>query len=817
MDSARLTRHITAFLGTVLLICLPPSFAAPPSNVSSPYTDAGFHEGEAGLNPSQRAGREIWYKATAGNDRFHTYVFQQRIGVLIDWFRVLGADARDQRFAVWGLINDPGCCKPGSKDCPAKTLDETYGFDWCPGDEELLKFVGKTGYRDPACDFKDAALAASHPHGPDDKRQTACDLKFGTSTGALGIRKFPNPKFKPEQWKKVNGGKLGTWEGFNKRLRDNEEFSDSQVSRLADGSIEPPFLVGMSCGGCHIAFDPLNPPKDPAHPQWKNIRGAIGNQYTRMSELMVSGMPKNSLEWQTFAHARPGTTDTSAVPNDQVNNPGTINALINIQQRPLFADEVVSKWRPVTECSAGKDCWCEKPGKCWRKGTEKEPVHHILKDGSDSVGTLEAIQRVYINIGSCSEQCWLNHLTDLRQLDPEQRNFGQTPFNIGQCRRDCPNFRAIEDRLGNIVDFLTSPEAAETNLHTAKGLKSVEELIPALEKEFGAGAVARGKTVYAEKCASCHSSQSPPFDGKDFYQVAANGGIRSDWLGNDEVIPATEVGTFPCRALHSNHMAGHIWQEYGSETYRARPAVAGLPGPSGGGRGYYRNLSLVNVWAHAPFMHNNAVGPEICGRPKDAKNQFYRSPYVGADGKPLANAPACVAFDPSVDGRLKLYKASMEELLLDPKKRMHKVTRLDEPIRVDVGPKYWDGEKETRVRGFVLEIPAGVPAGLLGSLQHKELFRDMVLSKTDPSKLRTRLAERLPAGEVNAAAEEIARMTDEVMAKPKDVIRAAGKRLSTLVAIYSTCRAEVENDGHPFGVDLSPADKKALIAFMATL
>ena len=51
-----------------------------------------------------------------------------------------------------------------AKDCPAKSLEETYGFDWCPGDDELLKFVGQPGYRDPACDFKDAPLDASNPH-----------------------------------------------------------------------------------------------------------------------------------------------------------------------------------------------------------------------------------------------------------------------------------------------------------------------------------------------------------------------------------------------------------------------------------------------------------------------------------------------------------------------------------------------------------------------------------------------------------------------------------------------------------------------------
>ena len=60
-----------------------------------------------------------------------------------------------------------------------------------------------------------------------------------------------------------------------------------------------------------------------------------------------------------------------------------------------------------------------------KKGLERESVFHILKGGEDSVGDLLAVQRVYINIGSCSEQCWLNHLTDLYQLDPQQRNSGR--------------------------------------------------------------------------------------------------------------------------------------------------------------------------------------------------------------------------------------------------------------------------------------------------------------------------------------------------------------------------------------------------------
>ena len=158
---------------------------------------------------------------------------------------------------------------PGSDGCPAKNKEDTYGFDWCPGDDELLAHVGKSGYRDPACDLADVPIAADDPHGPQDQRQSACDLEFGTSTGVMGLRKFPNPKFDRARWREAERLRLGTW----KRLRD---------ASSTTAPIEPPFLIGMACGACHIAFDPLNPPADPEHPTWENIDALVGNQYSRM-------------------------------------------------------------------------------------------------------------------------------------------------------------------------------------------------------------------------------------------------------------------------------------------------------------------------------------------------------------------------------------------------------------------------------------------------------------------------------------------------------------------------------------------------------
>ena len=349
-----------------------------------------------------------------------------------------------------------------------------------------------------------------------------------------------------------------------------------------DGSIEPPFLIGTTCGSCHIAFDPLNPPKDPTHPQWENLKGAIGNQYLRISQMMVSGMPVNSLEWQIFTHARPGTSDTSAIPTDQVNNPGTMNAIINTHRRPTFANEEVIKWRKASTCAKGESedkCWCEpgREGKCWQRSTQKETVHHILKGGEDSIGALEAIQRVYFNIGSCSEQCWVNHLTDLRQMDPAMRNFGQTPFDIGQCRRDCselPRDRGPPAR--DLLAFLSSGETNATDLHAAranarkatnpKAKYEYDDLVADLDREFGRGAVTRGREVFAENCARCHSSlpeaEAGPFASRDFRAI------------DDEDRTARRLDGQ--RRVHAGHRSGHVPLPRAAQQSHGRSRVAGV-------------------------------------------------------------------------------------------------------------------------------------------------------------------------------------------------------------------------------------------------
>jgi hypothetical protein len=329
--------------------------------------------------------------------------------------------------------------------------------------------------------------------------------------------------------------------------------------------------------------------------------------------------------------------------------------------------------------------------------------------------------------------------------------------------------------------------------------------------------VERGRSVFAANCARCHSTQPEPFENVDFRKTDASG-MRVDWLGNERATPVSEVGTFPCRALHANHMEGHVWHEYGSETYRARAADPNLADASGGGRGYYRNVSLLGAWAHAPFMHNNAIGPELCGRPRNAVNDHYRSPYVDESGAPLGKdeAPPCVPYDPSVQGRFELYKASMESLL-NPKSRVRKVSLLDEPIRLEVGLRMPRPEGKVEFAGLKLEFPAGIPASFFGNFQHKAFFGDLVLAKTRPDELTSRFVQRFGPGKGEQLAMEVRQMADEVVRRPERLVEVARPRLPTIKELYLSCSADGEADGHRFGESLPPEDKKALIAFLATL
>ena len=81
-------------------------------------------------------------------------------------------------------------------------------------------------------------------------------------------------------------------------------------------------------------------------------------------------------------------------------------------------------------------------------------VHHILKDGADSIGTAGASLRVYVNIGMCSDY-WTTLHDPIYGVSRKQQ-----PFRIALARKDCADWRATEARMANAEAFLKTVKPA---------------------------------------------------------------------------------------------------------------------------------------------------------------------------------------------------------------------------------------------------------------------------------------------------------------------------------------------------------------------
>jgi hypothetical protein len=157
--------------------------------------------------------------------------------------------------------------------------------------------------------------------------------------------------------------------------------------------------------------------------------------------------------------------------------------------------------------------------------------------------------------------------------------------------------------------------------------------------------------------------------------------------------------------------------------------------------------------------------------------------------------------------------------LLNPSQRLPKATKLDQDIVIDIGPRVWDGAEE-KLAGFSVRIPAGSTAGKVGNFQHKAFIDDLIASKMHAQQLEQNYTARVGAANAHQLVLAMQETANAIVLDPGklvDAIHAASTRLPLLGEMYSSCTAEIENDGHRFGEDLSPADKKALIAFLATL
>jgi hypothetical protein len=453
------------------------------------------------------------------------------------------------------------------------------------------------------------------------------DCQDPRSAGMIGFRKIPNPQFDAAKW---------SLDAYKK-----------------DATIEPPYLVGTACGSCHVALNPTKPPADPAHPGWDNFLFAFGNQYLDEASYFITPFKEDDFRWHVLRTQERGTSDTSRQATDHINNPNSINAIINLADRPT-ALEVMNDG-------------------------SVQAVHHILKDGSDSIGVAGASLRVFVNEGMCVDE-WLKH------HDLLDGNTEQTPIRRADLYRTCKDYSDTAARMDDMAAFLKSQ--GPVRLVDAPG---GDQLITKDES-----VLTQGKLAFAHACASCHSSKQPPADVIDaaarnawFEQsVLSPTFLDHNFLSDDRRYPITELKTNAARALGTNPTKGHIWEDYSSKTFKELPSPGTLsllnpydPAhpisfkvPSGG-VGYYRTPSIAAIWATAPLLHNNALGK-----------------FNG---------------DPSVAGRIDAFNDAITKLLW-PAQRPGTIKRttVDSQLALPIG---------------TIRVPAGTPVNILANVDPRPL------------------------------------------------------------------------------------------------
>jgi hypothetical protein len=655
------------------------------------------------LTEEEIMGRNAWNLWSAGNEHFWDGVARDSFG-LMDLLKSLDNRKypRGERFKTLGLSNQPGF--------RAATKADEYGL-WLDEQTE-----------------------------PEPEAAAIDQKVYGKPSGVLGFRLFPNPKFDAEARKKWNGERF---------MNDPAYYNDNKLIR--------PYRVGVACGSCHISPYPINPPAKPEEPGWENLASAIGNQYISEGKVFAPNVTKGGLFYEMLLAQPRGTSDTSRIATDHINNPNAINPIFLLAERERIAQ---------AEKMAGG---------ALKLPDEKEEraVPHILKDGADSVGVPGATIRVFVNIGMFSEY-WLTRHNRLIGLRP------QKPFEVSYAQQHSVFWRATEKRLGNIAAFFRKVEPY--HLEKAVGGPDYITKDPAV--------MTRGKQVFAESCAACHSSKQPPAsidprspEGKKWYvdDVMKDTFLKDNFLSNERRYAVTEIKTNSARAFGTNAKAGHVWDNFSSKTYKELSTVDQMefynpfdeanpisfkPKAHKTGPGYYRVPSLISLWTSAPFLHNNALGK-----------------FTG---------------DPSVAGRMEAFNDAVEKLLW-PEKRLGKdsIWRTQNECSIHLRKEFVPHTLRHLADedGYINigPIPKGTPINLLANLEPnaEQLLR---LAGVGKAILRIR-ALNLPPEKATA----------ELLKTVPDLLDA------------NKCPDFIEDQGHTFGSDLAETDKRALIEFLKTL
>ncbi len=721
-------------------------------------------------------GRIVWNIWVGDSGLMWDFLARNGVGTA-DLLKTIDSRRRNERFLKIGIINQPGYMQAAKPD--------QYGL-----------FIDVPNPADPVAKLEDQI----------DKPT------YGYATGVIGLRYSKNPAFDATaetEWKKHIGP-----DGVNHDFYENPNYYNDQ-------KLVRPYVVGMACSFCHVSFDPVRPPADVNNPKWENLNDYVGAQYFRVAEVFVprkvtggtngqavkvAGPEENSFVWQLINSNPPGTLDTSFIATDYLNNPGTMNGVFNVGQRLSRAAKAVNKnpgaYDPMVEYMTGGALDL----KWLHFDTNNQLVPRVLKQGDDSVGFEGALSRVYVNIGHAWPE-WQKHFNPLIG-GASLKNPGlasQSPVTVKALQMGSPSWNWSEDRSESLAKYM------------------IDHAKPLLLKDAPGGdkhltkdqnVLNRGKIVFAENCAGCHSSKQPdfsPFTGPGQISDQAKAWFRDkvvndpayftdNFLSDERRHAVTEIGTNSTRAAATNATRNHIWDNFSSETYKNLPPVGTFtvdnewaPGgkaqvsiPLSGesnGPGYYRPPSLISLWTSAPYLHNNTVGRD-----------------------PMELTPN----DVSVDARMKAFQDGIEKMLWIQQRgtKVWKTTAksyiniplpyLPEVLRdwVTRHPDLVDQPSQSLRLG---PIPAGTPINLLSNTNLDPGLAlgikraDMLIAVAD-------VLLRIKAENMNDA--QISKlMKDELVPK---------------FLALNKCPDFIEDKGHPFGRNLPMADKRALIELLKT-
>ena len=246
-----------------------------------------------------------------------------------------------------------------------------------------------------------------------------------------------------------------------------------------DRDLVRPYRVGMSCAFCHVGPNPIRPPADAGgaevgEPERERRRAVL----LVGPRLQLAGRrrTRRSLFYQALHVSRPGTLDTSLVSTDNINNPRTMNAVYYLRAADGTGAEVGAANRSTGGERLNRqfnEFVRRQTIRCRSSSSGRAPSGRprVLKDGSDSVGALGALNRVYLNIGLFSEE-WLLHF---RAVIGGKADFADSDRDR---EKNSVYWRATELRTPDMARFfLASTESASPARRT--GRRAVSDGQPA--------------------------------------------------------------------------------------------------------------------------------------------------------------------------------------------------------------------------------------------------------------------------------------------------------------------------------------------------